>query len=185
MSVSSIGYAKSDDGLNFSARRQFIKPQYDWEKFGCEDPRITKLDGKYFIFYTALSNYPYTPEGIKVGLATSLDLEKIEEKHPVTPFNAKAMALFPERIGGKIAAILTANTDKPPSKICIAMFDSTDQIWSFSNWDKWYKSLDYHVVPLCRLDADQVEVGAPPVKTDHGWLIVYSYISNYSYSGCC
>lgn len=179
MSVSDIGRAESVDGLDFHKRRRFIVPEHSWERFGCEDPRVTKLNGKYYIFYTALSNYPFTPAGIKIGLAISRDLEKIDEKHLVTPFNAKAMALFPEKINGKMYALLTANTDLPPSKIALASFKKEKEIWSESYWKKWYKKLDKHTLPLQRNPQDQVELGAPPIKTKYGWLIIYSYIKNY------
>ena len=67
-------------------------------------------------------------------------LEAIKEKHLVTPFNAKAMALFPEKIGGKMWSVLTVHTDKPPSKICIASFDNEEEMWSENFWKKWYKN---------------------------------------------
>ena len=51
--VFSIGYASSIDGIHFTNHRQLIRPEFDWEQFGCEDPRVTKLDGKYYIIYTA------------------------------------------------------------------------------------------------------------------------------------
>ena len=177
--VSSIGYASSSGGLRFNDRRQLIRSEYDWEQYGCEDPRVTKLDGKYYIFYTALSRYPFRAEGIRVGLAVTKDFTQIDEKHPVTTFNAKAMALFPERINGKIAAILAVNTDKPPVKIAIAMFDDESQIWSDKYWAEWYATLDKHVIPLERSDKDHMEVGAPPIKTKYGWLLLYSHIENY------
>ena len=41
MNVSTVGYAKSTDGIHFSEHRQIIVPTEGWEKFGCEDPRIT------------------------------------------------------------------------------------------------------------------------------------------------
>ena len=96
-----------------------IAPEEDWERFGCEDPRVTKIDDKYYIFYTALSVYPFAAEGIKVAVAVTKDFKKIEERHLVTPFNAKAMVLFPEKINGKYVALLTAHTDTPPVKICL------------------------------------------------------------------
>src|SRR3989344_9621193 len=107
-SLSTIGIAESTDGVHFKKRRQFIVPEEEWERYGCEDPRVTKLGGKYFIFYTALSVYPFAKEGIKVGVAISDDMKTITEKHLVTPFNAKAMTLFPEKIGGKYVVLLTA-----------------------------------------------------------------------------
>jgi predicted GH43/DUF377 family glycosyl hydrolase len=177
--VSSIGCAASADGIHFKNRRQLIKPEQDWEQFGCEDPRVTKLDDKYYIFYTALSRYPFRADGIRVGLAITKNFKQIEAKYKVTTFNAKAMALFPQRINGKIAALLTANTDNPPAKIGIAFFDHEEQIWSPDYWEGWYSFLDDHVLPLQRTPKDHIEVGAPPIKTGYGWLLIYSYIQNY------
>ena len=179
ITTSDIGIAESKDGISFEGRRRFIVPEHNWERFGCEDPRVTKLGGKYYIFYTALSHYPPRAEGIKVALAISKDLKKVEEKHLVTPFNAKAMALFPEKINGKIWAILTAHTDNPPSKICLASFKKEKEIWSEVYWEKWYKNLEKHSLPLQRKFEDHVEVGAPPLKTKYGWLLFYAHIRNY------
>ena len=179
MSISSIGYALSDDGIHFKYRRQFIKPEYDWERFGCEDPRVTKLGDRYYIFYTALSTYPLRAEGIKIGLAITRDFREIEAKHPITPFNSKAMALFPEKIGGKVVATLTANTDNPPAKIGLAFFNHEEQMWSPEYWEGWYSFLDDHVLPLQRTPKDHIEIGAPPIRTRYGWLLIYSYIQNY------
>ena len=179
MTTSDIGIAESKDGIHFEKRRRFIVPEKDWEKFGCEDPRVTKLNGKYYIFYTALSKYPFQAEGIKVGLAISKDLEKIEEKHLITPFNAKAMALFPEKINKKIWAVLTVHTDRPPSEICLASFDKENQIWSETYWKKWYQNFKEKALPLRRRPQDHLEVGAPPLKTKYGWLLLYSYIRDY------
>src|SRR3990167_7252838 len=100
--ISTIGIAESSDGLHFKKRRQFIVPEAEWEKFGCEAPRATFFEGRYYIFYTALSRLPFTAEGIKVAVAVSKDLKRVDERHLVTPFNAKAMTLFPERIDGRI-----------------------------------------------------------------------------------
>ncbi|MCF7799828.1 hypothetical protein K9L05_04415 [Candidatus Babeliales bacterium] len=178
MPLSTIGHAVSKDGISFEHREQLIKPAYNWEAFGCEDPRITKFEDEYFIFYTALSGYPFSSENIKIGLAITKDFKTIE-KYPVTTFNAKAMALFPDRINEKIAAVLTVNTDKPPAKIAIAYFDNKEQIYSAKYWKEWYDSLDEHVVPLLRSPNDHLEVGAQPIKTSKGWLLFYSYIQNY------
>jgi predicted GH43/DUF377 family glycosyl hydrolase len=180
--ISSIGYTSSVDGINFQERRQLIKPEHNWEIFGCEDPRITKLDDKFYIFYTALASYPFQAGGIKIGMATTKDFITIDSKHLVTTFNSKAMTLFPEKINGKIAAILTVHTDIPPAKIALAFFDKEEQIWSTQYWNEWYATLDHHVIPLLRDSRDHLEVGAPPLKTKDGWLIVYSYIQNYTSS---
>ena len=179
LKVSDIGIAKSTDGVNFSNRRKFIIPDQLWERFGCEDPRVTKLGGKYYTFYTALSEYPFRADGIRVAVAISRDLETIEEKHLITPFNAKAMALFPEKINGKMTVIFSANTDRPPSDICIASFDKEEDMWSGAYWQKWYGDLKKYALPLKRNPQDHVEVGAPPIKTKRGWLLLYSHIRDY------
>jgi len=70
LELSTIGHAVSNDGVAFTDREQLIKPEHDWEKFGCEDPRITKFGDRYFIFYTALSRYPFSADGIKIGVAS-------------------------------------------------------------------------------------------------------------------
>jgi len=136
ISMSVIGHASSDDGIEFDNRLPFIVPEESWEKYGCEDPRVTKLDGKYYIFYTALSEFPFRAEGIKVAVAISKDLETIEERHLVTPFNAKAMAMFPEKINGKTVVIFGVNTDNPPAKIAIAEFDKEEDLWNEKIWNK-------------------------------------------------
>ncbi len=177
--VSDIGITESKDGVNFNNRRRFIVPKYEWERFGCEDPRVSKLGETYYIFYTALSTYPPNAQGVKVGLAISDDLETIREKHLITSFNAKAMTLFPEKIKGKMWAILTVNTDMPPAKICLASFDNESEMWSDDYWNKWYQSFEKSAIPLQRRPEDHVEVGASPIKTDDGWLIFYSYIQGY------
>lgn len=179
MSVSTIGYSNSSDGVFFNDRRCFIKPEEPWERFGCEDPRVTFFEGKYYIFYTALSTYPFSAPGIRVALAITKDFKTIESKHPVTPFNAKAMTLFPERINGKIVAVLTAHTDLPPAKISMAYFDNIEDIWSEDYWNQWYSELESHVMPLLRNMDDHLEVGSTPIKTENGWLLLYSYIQNY------
>lgn len=178
--LSTIGIATSTDGgKTFGEPHQLIASEYDWERYGCEDPRVTKMGDTYYIFYTALGGYPYTADNIKVAVAVTKDFQTIEAKHLVTPFNAKAMALFPEREGGKLRAILTVDSDRPPSKIAIAEFDRIEDIWSPHYWDQWVKQLDQNTLTLKRTSNDHVEVGAPPIWTKDGWLLIYSHIQNY------
>lgn len=177
--MSTIGCATSTDREHYGDRKQLIVPEQPWEKFGCEDPRVTEIDGTFYIFYTALSTFPFSAEGIKVAVAKTRDFEKIDERHLVTPFNAKAMALFPKKINGKFVVMLSVNTDRPPSSTAFAFFDKEEDMWSETYWNKWYEKLDENVIDLKRSKNDHVEVGAPPIWTDDGWLIVYSYIQNY------
>ena len=177
--ISTIGMTTSGDGTHFGERVPFIIPSEDWDQFGCEDPRVTFFEGKYYIFYTALSKYPFEASGIKVAVAISKDLKKIDEKHLVTPFNAKAMTMFPERINGKITVVFSAYTDSPPAKMAIAQMDKIEDLWKPTFWKEWEKKVNEHTIDPRRNDGDHVEVGAPPVKTKFGWLLVYSHIQNY------
>ena len=179
LQTSVIGVGVSTDGYHFENRKILISPDREFDYYGCEDPRVTKFGDTYYIFYTALGGYPFSAENIKIAVALSKDLHTITEKHLVTPFNAKAMALFPEKINGKMAAILTINTDIKPSDICYVEFDKPEDLWSTEFWNNWYKNVDSHKLHIRRLPDDQVELGAPPVKTDKGWLIVYSHIQRY------
>lgn len=176
---SSIGYAKSIDGVNFSSRKLFISPELEWEKYGVEDPRVTFFEGKYYLFYTAISNYPPNHLGIKTGLAILDENFNILEKHLVTPFNSKGMTLFSARINGKITVMLTVNTDKPPSIIAYAQMDEISDLWDVRFWNYWYENYLDFKIDFCRINSDQVEVGASPIYTKYGWLIIYSYIKNY------
>lgn len=180
LSQSSIGYAWSKDGYHFGdERRQLIAPQEPWERYGCEDPRVTKIDDTYYITYTAVAHYPHTPDGVTIAIATTKDFRTIERRHRVTTFNAKAMVIFPERVDGKIVALLTMNVDQPPVRIMIAMFDTPEQMWDPHYWQMWQQNLDAHTLHFQRSLIDHIEVGAPPVKTADGWLLFYSYIRNY------
>jgi len=79
--ISIIGIGKSENTVHFQECVPFITPKEEWEKYGCEDPRITYFEGKYYTFYTALSKYPFEASGIKVAVAISKDLKKIDERH--------------------------------------------------------------------------------------------------------
>jgi len=179
ISTSVIGSAVSTDGKSFSERKVLISPNQDFDRYGCEDPRVTKMGSKYYIFYTALGGFPFSGENIKIAVAISRDLKTIEEKHLVTPFNAKAMTLFPQKINGKYAALLTINTDPGPSDICYVEFEKLKDMWSKEFWDNWWKEIEAHKISLRRLPTDHLEVGAPPIKTPKGWLVVYSHIQRY------
>src|SRR5690606_8977083 len=104
----------------------------------------------------------------------------VDSRHLVTPFNSKAMTLFPERIGGKIVVLLTANPDTPPAHLAFAFLDNIDELYDQNFWNTWYNErMSERTLDLLRSDKDHVEVGAPPIKTDEGWLLIYSHIQNY------
>ncbi|HQU07986.1 MAG: hypothetical protein B7X04_03150 [Parcubacteria group bacterium 21-54-25] len=182
--LSTIGTAFSEDGVHFHSRKQVIAPVEPWEQFGCEDPRVTFFEGRWYAFYTALGGFPFGPDNIKVGVAIGDAPDEFTEKHLVTPFNAKAATLFPERIGGDVVLMLTAHTDwtaeHPRPTIGIACARRIEDFWDPAYWQRWHATLPSHALPeLRRADDDHIEVGATPLRTKHGWLLIYSYIQHF------
>lgn len=176
---SSIGEAFSLDGIHFDERRQVLIAEEEWEQFGCEDPRATVFEGVTYLSYTALGWYPFNKDNIKVAIAVARDGKNFTERHLVTPFNAKSFALFPERVGGKVVAMLSVHTDDPPAEVCLVYADNVEDFWSPAFWDAWYMDWKSHALVLRRSDGDHVEVGSVPLLTQHGWLIFYSYVEDY------
>ena len=103
--LSSIGTALSIDGTQLPSRQQVIHAQEEWDSFGCEDPRVTFFEGRWYCFYTALGGWPFGPDNIKVAVAIGDSPDNFTERHLITPFNAKAATLFPERINGFFNAV--------------------------------------------------------------------------------
>ena len=182
--LSTIGMAFSEDGIHFHSRQQVIAPQESWDVFGCEDPRVTFFEGRWYCFYTALGGYPFGPDNIKVAVAIGDTPDHFTERHLITPFNAKAATLFPERINGDIVLLLTAHTDwtseHPKPTIALARAKRIEDFFEPEYWNRWHNTLSEQAIPeLRKSDSDHVEVGASPLLTPHGWLLIYSYIQNY------
>ncbi len=182
--LSTIGMAVSEDGSHFHTRQQVITPSEPWDTFGCEDPRVTLFEGRWYCFYTALGGYPFGPDNIKVALAVGDTPDHFTERHLITPFNAKAATLFPERIDGDIVLLLTAHTDwtaeHPRPTIAFARAKRMEDFFNPEYWRDWHDHLYDHALPeMRRGDGDHVEIGASPLLTQHGWLLIYSYIQNY------
>ena len=78
-----IGLARSPDGFHFTADAQpFLIPDRDslfaaYEEFGVEDPRVTRLEGEYFITYSA-----YSRNGVRIALAKTKNFSQVERGLP-------------------------------------------------------------------------------------------------------
>ncbi len=178
--MSVIGRAVPTKG-EYTDRKVLVNADTDFDRYGCEDPRVTKMDGKYYIFYTALGGHPFSADNIRIAVAISDDLETVTEKHLVTTFNSKGMALFPEKINGKYAALVTINTDKPPSDICYVEFEKMEDIWSEIFWNEWKNKVETNKLDIRRRPEEHIELGAAPIMTSKGWLIVYAHIQRYGH----
>ena len=177
--ISSVGYASSSDGVNFSKRKvPLIKPTEKYEiGLGCEDPRVTKINDTYFIFYTAVEGIDNNKK-VRIALATSKDLKTVVKLGTVGPkgSTSKATVLFPEKINGKYVLLYTWEADKPISTIMIKEVGSLKEVTnplplSFgSNLE--YFDKNFFLEPF-KGSFRGPEVGAVPVKTSKGWLIIY------------
>lgn len=84
--VSRIGYAYSNDGIVFHRRKRVaIGPEKDFEKFGMEDPRFSKLGDQVLVSYVVLSDYVRNRPIASTSLATTENFIHYEKLGIVTP----------------------------------------------------------------------------------------------------
>ncbi|MCK4428814.1 MAG: glycosidase [Candidatus Aenigmarchaeota archaeon] len=172
--VSEIRLAKSKDGKNFTLSNEpIIKSDNSYDLYGCEDARVTKLEGEYFITYTAKIG-PAFSGGDRIGLASTKDFSEFEKHGVIGPDeNDKDVAIFPDKINGKIAIL-----HRIYPNIQIAYFDNIKQLkenHSKEYWKDYLKSLDEHIVlrKKHKWESKKIGVGPPPIKTEKGWLLIY------------
>ena len=160
-----IGLAESEDGFKFTPRPEpFMTPGKEpvfceYEQFGVEDPRITPLEGTYYITYNA-----YSPHGVRVGLAKTKDFESVERVAFITQADYRNTVLFPEKINGRYARLDRPHSDICPWSIWIS-FSPDLRHWGDSK--VVMKPVKYH------WDEMKIGPGAPPIRTNKGWLSIY------------
>lgn len=179
--ISYIGYAQSTDGINFESRDlPLISPDTDYDTFGCEDPRMTKIGDIFYITYTAIDspmNDPDKKPNIRIALASTKDFKTVTKQGIIGPATrSKAAALFPETVkGDKIALALTISSDSAKSRISIRYYDSIEEVAHQSSveWDNFLEN-DVPVLQTQQWLHRGPELGAVPIKTDSGWLLIFS-----------
>ncbi|MDR1093434.1 MAG: hypothetical protein LBL66_04725 [Clostridiales bacterium] len=150
-----------------------IKPSVPREYAGCHDPRITFLEGKYYITYCAW-DLGYLPGGVnktRLGFASTDDFKTYQKLGVVDLFAFdKDHYFFPERINGKIVLV-----HRVEPEIQMDFFDSIEGALDQRFWDK-YKTNIKNSIKIKRLyDWESLKIGGsvPPIKTDKGWLFIY------------
>jgi predicted GH43/DUF377 family glycosyl hydrolase len=100
--VSCLCLAESSDGVHFRKYKNnpIIKPDRAEEKRGCEDPRIVKIGGVYYLTYTA-----YNGKNIAVSLATSKNLIHWK-KHGVILKNWKSAQILEQSVNGEFLMLV-------------------------------------------------------------------------------
>jgi predicted GH43/DUF377 family glycosyl hydrolase len=169
-SISHLRVARSTEGIHFDVEpAPALSPSAGYESFGIEDPRITLLDGRYWINYTAVS-----PHGISTALASTTDFTTFQRHGIIFPPNNRDITIFPDRIGASYVAL-----HRPmPEGI------GQPAIWiaSSSNLTSWG---GHRLVASARDDSwDDAKVGggAVPFRVRAGdtdaWLAIYHGVTS-------
>ena len=170
------------------------------KKKGVEDPRITFLDGTYYVFYTA-----YDGINALIAYATSNDLVHFVKRGVISPkisydeaedifreskINQKYSmfeALYKKR-WGKDILLFEKDASLFPQKINnkfvlfhrvlpgiqIISFNSFSELTK-DRWRDYLKNLKDSIVmdPLFWFENRCIGGGCPPIKTKNGWLTIY------------
>jgi predicted GH43/DUF377 family glycosyl hydrolase len=174
--ISRFGYARTRNGehIDYRGKEPIFESDEnnEYEEKGVEDPRLSCIDGNYYMTYTAASKYAPgepppawmknddKPWRVRVSLAVTSDF-KTFTRHGVilSEMDNKDAVLFPERINGKFAIL-----HRLPPDIWIAY---SDDLRSWRGHEKVT-----HTRPG-EWDERRIGTGAPPLRTSVGWLVSY------------
>ena len=165
-SLSHLRLARSTDGIHFTIDdKPFLFPARMDESYGIEDARITYLEGKYWITYTAVSEH-----GPGVGLAVTTDFKTVDRVGMILPPPNKDVALFPQKINGKYWLLhrpMVSDIGKPS----VWLAESEDGIhWGnhqFLFGGRGQSNNRY------AWEGGKIGAGPEPILTDEGWLVCY------------
>ncbi len=138
---------------------------------GCEDPRLTKIDDRVFMTYVAFDGY--SPPRIAL---TSIYIDDFLARNWQWK---KPVLISPPGVVNKNACILP---EKIKSKYVIfhrifpnILIDFVDDL-DFDGTTRWLKG-EFKIRPRAAYwDSRKVGAGAPPIKTNDGWLLIYQAI---------
>jgi beta-1,2-mannosidase len=175
--VSHIGIAFSDDGIHFEREDEpLLSPEFDYERHGCEDPRITRIGDTYYLTYTGHGgDYTGGPSGPSalLCLATSTDLSSWTKHGPLFPdFNTWGTLPYgPEIPWNKAGVIHSEPIDGTYymyfGEGCIYYATSEDLL----HWTPCPQDEPIHTPTPGNWDGTLVEIGAPPVTTADGLMV--------------
>jgi predicted GH43/DUF377 family glycosyl hydrolase len=169
--ISRIGYAASSDGYKIDERSPVpvFEPGCEVEHWGCEDPRLTLLDDKIVMSYTALSEvdhaqlYQISLSSIAVDDFLSAQWKWNERILPFRGIRNKDAVIFPKKIGGKYIMFHRLEPD-----MCMAYSD--DLI-------KWYDIRSFMRPRTKSWDCWKVGAAGTPIELNEGWLVIYHGVS--------
>jgi predicted GH43/DUF377 family glycosyl hydrolase len=175
--------AESSDGIHFVPRSAPVRMPVEhpaWQKYASinhYDPRITQIDGVYYIMHACHSAYD-----CRISLFRTTNWDDFEWMGFVSDPGNRNGALFPEKINGYYARL-----DRP-----VTSWDGGDMWISFSpDLIHWGQSECIMRNSAVRWAWSKVGAGAVPIKTDAGWLNIFHGVrtqckSHYVYQlGVC
>ena len=165
--ISRIGYAVSSDGINWNRfRKPVMEPGGQFELKGVEDPRVTEIDGTFYMAYCG--NTVYT-EGVEYYgniypmLAKSSNLVSWERIGPmVRGEDDKDHFLLPKKFNGRFCAF---HRRRP--NVWIAY--SEDLV----NWPESEMADVVGARPDCEWEGKYIGMNGVPIQTKDGWLAFY------------
>lgn len=180
--VSRIGYAISEDGIHWNRLRQPVMSPIDSsDSRGLEDPRVSEIDGRFYMCYTAYGS-EFTGDGEPTHLgggvlpmiAVSDNLITWERIGPIVRGeDNKDHVLFPRKFNGRFAAL-----HRRWPEVWIAYSDD------LTTWEEG----DMAPIYGPRTDNpdawDRKSVGSNgvPIETEQGWLLInHGYDDSHVY----
>jgi len=160
-SISHLRLAHSADGINFEIEdRASIAPANEYESFSIEDPRVSFIDGTYYITYVGVS-----PFGVTTCLISTKNFSTFERHGVIFCPDNKDVVLFPARINDKFYAL-----HRPVSSLF-----KKHEVWIAESYDLLcWGGHRYLMGPVQGCwDDTKVGAGAVPFKIEQGWLEIY------------
>ena len=160
--MSHLRVARSRDGVHFEVEdHPAIPPATRFEEYGCEDPRATLIDGVWHVTYVSVGRL-----GISTSRLTTTDFRSFERHGLMFLPDHKDVALFPECVGGRFAALTRPMPQSFGRVLGIWIAFSDDLV----HWG------DHAPLALPRPGMwDELRTGAsaPPFRVTGGWLEIY------------
>ncbi len=152
----------SDDGTTFYESEEYpsIFGEGEYESYGIEDCRVSKIEDTYHLTYTMVSS-----NGVGVGLRTTKDWKNFEKKGMIFSPHNKDCALFEEKIKGKYYALHRPSSPELGGNY-LWLAESPDGI-------HWGNHKCIAKTRNGKFDSSRLGAGAAPIKTKKGWLEIY------------
>ena len=189
--ISRIGYAVSADGTQWNRlRRPVLEPHNGTDSRGLEDPRVTEIDGIFYMTYTAYGSEfsgqgepTHAEGGILPMIGRSQNLITWERLGPIViGEDNKDHVLFPRKINSRYIAL-----HRRPPQVWLAESDDL-LVWPEKYMRPVFgprpgKGNERHIA----WDSLRVGNGGVPVETEYGWLMLYhAYDPDHTYRlGIC